>query len=122
MLDRSVPIDLTENVWEALPVRANLPCDEDSYLVAKRPGRGAVASRRAYRRVDARAKAVVNAEGQWLAIYVQDVSAAGVGFYSPVQLFPKQSAVLLISDFPKVELQIRRCRRLDAKCFFIGGL
>ena len=54
------------------------------------------------------------------AVYVRDVSPKGIGLYSPVQVFPDERISLLMKGRGWFDLTLRRCRRVDRKCYDCG--
>ena len=56
-----------------------------------------------------------------LGTYTIDVSPMGVGFYSPVQLYPRERVTVDFGSYGEMELQILRCRRLRKQCYSCGG-
>ena len=100
MLDLGVPINLTNDVWEALPDRADLPRDQLRLLAKAGGARRTGVCRRAFQRLKAEARAIIRTDDRLLAAYLQDLSAAGVGLVSPEQLFPQQFVTLLFASTP----------------------
>ena len=50
-----------------------------------------------------------------------DISAMGIGFYSPVLLFPKQVVTIFAENCSKLDLRISRCSRVQDDCFLCGA-
>jgi hypothetical protein len=107
--------------WQELSNRAELPCTEDDYFGTAGASPTSPDSRRSYRRIRIRGRLVVRRGSESLGAYTIDVSPAGVGFYSPVQLYPKERVTVIFDGYGDLELQISRCRRIRKQCYACGG-
>lgn len=122
MLDQRDAATMTDELWETLPVRVQLPLSEADFLSGAAATGFAEYSRRSHRRTQARLRAAVQTSEKWYASYIRDVSSVGLGLVSPIQLFPKDRVDVWIPEEQPLELIIRRCRKLDRECFQCGGL
>jgi hypothetical protein len=57
----------------------------------------------------------------WRRIYTLNRSSSGVLFYHSEQLFPKEQMSIVLMEGQSNNIEIVRCRRLNAKCFEIGA-
>jgi len=120
MLDLLDATTLTTEAWELLTPRPELPCSLQEYMstagtVAQKPD-----STRRYVRVALRSIAIVIIDEQPYAAYTKDVSKNGLGFYSPVQLFPKTLARVWLPGHSTLRVRLTRCRRVGANCYECG--
>jgi hypothetical protein len=122
MLDYGVSTHLNEPQWSELALRAMPPEGEAAYMAAHEDAPLAPSDdRRSHRRIVLRERALLRRRGEWLAGYVHDLSARGLGVYAPVQLFPNQRATVVLDDSYVLEFEVRRCRRLARDCYLCGG-
>lgn len=121
MLDQHLSTQLIDGPWAKLRVRAELPCTEEAYFGASGATPTSPDSRRRYRRLRVRGRAAVQRGSEALGAYASDVSPGGIGFFSPVQLFPKEKVTVTIEDCEPMELTITRCRRVRQQCYSCGG-
>jgi hypothetical protein len=54
-------------------------------------------------------------------VFVKDICRSGLGFLHGEQLFPGERITLTFPDGKEYSLQVRRCRRIKARCFEIGA-
>ena len=54
-------------------------------------------------------------------VFVKDICRTGVGFLHSEQLFPGERIALMFPDGKKYNLRVRRCRRIQTRCFEIGA-
>jgi hypothetical protein len=121
MLDQNLSTQLADGPWTSISMRAALPCTEEVYFGSSGATPTSPDSRRRYRRLRVRGKAAVQRGSETLGAYASDVSPVGIGFFSPVQLFPKERVVVTIEDGEPSELVITRCRRVRHQCYSCGG-
>ena len=55
-----------------------------------------------------------------VGIYTRDFSKNGVGFLSPLQIYPAEQVRILLPTF-WVELEVMRARRITSKCYELGA-
>lgn len=122
MLADNLSAAIDSNGWQELSNRAELPCTEDDYFGTTGASPTSPDSRRSYRRIRVRGRLEVRRGSESLGAYTIDVSPAGVGFYSPVQLYPKERVTVVFDGYGDLELQISRCRRVRKQCYSCGGM
>ena len=121
MLDVSDETQLSEEGWTALPSRVELPCSWEQYASGAGVVRPKPTSRRQYCRVGLRSIAILWLEGVAHATYTTDVSKLGMGFYSPVNLLPRQTVQVWLPGRTVLPLTVQRCRRVADRCFECGA-
>lgn len=114
--------EIIEETWDALLCKAALPCSVDEYWSENGPLQIRSDSRRRYHRQFFRAKGIVISDYGELAVYMKDLSRMGIGFYSPVQLFPCDKIELRLAGREPLPLHVSRCRRLGENCFDCGSV
>lgn len=120
MLDLGNSRELVEQQWQSLDLRAELPCSKREYWDHSGPMRVQTESQRRYHRYYLREIGVVTHKELDLAVYAKDVSRMGVGFFSPIQLFPCDRVELHLPGKKSLTLQITRCMRIRERCFECG--
>lgn len=120
MLDSVAPAELTDQLWTALSSRTTLPWGEGEYFCAQGVSGPVGESRRRYVRFHLRNRAILLRGVERHGVYIKDLSPQGLGLLSPVQIFPKERLVLLLSDSAKLDLELRRCRRVADECYECG--
>lgn len=121
MLEALDGASLIERLWAATKSQAELPDLQSDFFDLAGPMPLHYESRRAYHRFYFRRQAVLSYDKNLLGVYTTDVSQLGIGFISPVQLFPLDRVTLLIPGPKKTTLQISRCKRLADACYQCGG-
>ncbi len=122
MLDLRNSRELIKCHWNSLDLRPELPCSEKEYWNQSGPVRVQADSQRRYNRTYLRGIGILHCKEGDLAVYVKDLSRMGVGFYSPVQLFPCDRVELQLSGKKLLRLQITRCLRIRDRCFECGSV
>jgi hypothetical protein len=122
VVDQVAPIELTDQLWRSLPSRAELPCDETDYFRASGVIGASGETRRQFTRMQLREVGVLLRGVERHAIYVRDVSPKGVAIYSPVQIFPLERLALLMDGRVKLDLILKRCRRVEEKSYECGAV
>lgn len=107
--------------WDDIATRAMLPCAEEDYFGTTGASPTSPDSRRRYRRIRARGQVAVQRGSNALAAYLVDISPAGVGFYSPVQMYPRERVIVSFEGYGALELQMTRCRKIRHQCYSCGG-
>jgi hypothetical protein len=120
MLDLRNSRELIDYHWQSLDLRAELPCHKDEYWDRSGPMCVQTHSQRRYHRYYLREMGIVHRHAQDLAVYAKDVSRMGVGFYSPIQLFPCDRVKLQLPGKKTLSLQVTRCLRIRDRCFECG--
>jgi hypothetical protein len=54
-------------------------------------------------------------------IYTLDLSRGGLRFLHSGQLFPQERVTIVLGNGRQYVVEVRRCRRMHAKCFEIGA-
>ncbi len=88
MLDLRNSRALIEYLWNSLDLRPELPCSEKEYWNQSGLMRVHANTQRRYNRTYLRGIGILHWKERDLAVFVKDLSRMGIGFYSPVQLFP----------------------------------
>jgi hypothetical protein len=114
----------------ALPCSVELPADWTDLPNKTGSASSCWDEQRRFRRFNCRSVAALEC-GQTLAsfgrfgaparVFVKDICRSGVGFLHGEQLFPGERITLTFPDGKEYSLQVRRCRRIKAKCFEIGA-
>lgn len=119
MLEVDVSPVVDDQVWQSLEAVAALPPDVANLI---RAAQGIMAhTRRNHHRVAMLGRVVLKAGEARLGAYTIDASPHGVGFFSPVQLFPQQRVSIEFDQWEEVELQVVRCRRAQESSYRIGA-
>ena len=113
---------ISEDVWEMLSSKALLPCSREAFFAYTGATPIQERSERRYHRFHLRSRAILYCGGCYHAIYTKDLSRMGVGFYSPVQLFPQDPITLWLPQKQPLELHVSRCRRVGKSCYECGSL
>jgi hypothetical protein len=121
MLDVSSETDVFGACWSGLEEQVSLT----SELRAAHTKTGALPTtqneRRRYPRFYFWRRAILEKGGRRSAGYTRDLTKAGIGFLSPVQLFPCDEVGLTIESGQSFRVVIRRCRRLGDDCYECGA-
>jgi hypothetical protein len=121
VLAKNHSLKCPDQLWEKLGCKVRLHEAMERFLSAKGGQVSGISDRRQYPRYFFRKKAFMQHEGQWFAVYAHDLSHSSVGFLHAAQLFPCENVSLCFFDGTKVDLTIRRCRRLQQSCYSCGG-
>ena len=113
---------VNQSAWEKLPVRTQLPWSWRRFVTDVGLGRAWPETRRQYERAPLRVQVVLRIGGVEYAGYAKDISRLGVGFFSPINLLPKQAVEMQLLNGKTMTLRIARCRRLGPQCFECGSL
>ena len=122
MLDLCDSREIVAELWESVEQKAELPQGQRDYWAQKGEQPIRTDSRRRYHRKFLRGKGVINRKGQELAIYLKDISRMGLGFYSPVQLFPEDVVTVQLPANKLFLVRVVRCRRLGVRSFDCGSV
>jgi hypothetical protein len=119
MLDVPLQSLVSERSWASFSHTAELPCDPYEFFSAElRPGR--YESRRSHDRVLLRGRAKITHMQEELGVFTADFSPKGMGFFSPVQLFPLERIVISWDGSRPLDVIVKRCRRVKQNCYSIG--
>ena len=78
-------------------------------------------SRRSYHRFFLRGIAVLRYGGIEYAGYSKDLSRMGIGFYSPIQLYPGDLLSIEVPGKEVLNLEVTRCVRIRERCYECGS-
>ena len=121
MLDLSHETALSEQLWQALESRTLLPESLQGHL--QKHGDVVTANcQRRYARTPLNRIAIALVGDQRHACFAKDLSRMGIGFYSPVNLLPKQVLQLWLPSGKTVPLRVTRCWRMATACYEIGTI
>ncbi len=122
MLGISDATTVNQSAWQELPVRTQLPWSWRKYLTDLGLGRAWPETRRQYERAPLRVPVILRAADVDYAAYTKDISRLGAGFFSPINLLPKQPVELRMLNGKSMTVRVARCRRLGPQCFECGSL
>jgi len=114
------PSNPLDRLWSTIESQAVLPTDASSFF--SKTDMKKVDGRRRFVRHYMRCKAIMLRAETTHAIYVKDCSRNGMGFLSPLQLFPLETVELQMNLERSYALEIVRCRRIQAGCFECGAV
>jgi hypothetical protein len=109
-------------LWNSVPSRAKLPYDADEYFAARGVAGSHYEMRRQFHRIHMRETGILLRGAERHAVYTKDVSPMGVCVLSPVQVFPCELIRLMLTEGAKLDLELRRCRRVDEQCYECGAV
>ena len=109
-----------DQAWEHLESKAVLPTSAEEFY--KKSGAKADRQIREFERHYLRCRSIFRYECQNHGAYMKDCSRAGMGFLSPIQLFPRDPIQLWISNQRNYSLEIIRCQRLMSNCYECGAI
>lgn len=121
MLDVSYEQGVATDLWAETDANARLPesvCEE--YFAHQGPTPVHLDNKRTYHRFFMRGKAILKRDESLLGVYTKDLSRQGLGFLSPVQLFPLERIAIKLPNGAEYQLEITRCRRIDESCYECG--
>lgn len=122
MLDLAHGVELNDEAFGPIVLHAELPCPPEEFFGLS----GAVLlygdSRRQYHRFYLREHVAMVRRGEAYGIYIKDASRKGIGFLSPIQLFPRDLVIAALPEFGALKLSVRRCRRLAPQCYDCGSI
>ena len=121
MLDYRLSATVSDQVWSSASAHAALPKQDEDFFAEYGATSVAVDTRRQYRRMRVRGRAIVSRGSEQYGVFTNDVSPMGIGFFSPVQFLPKERIELIIEECELLQVVIRRCIRKDQQCYFCGG-
>jgi hypothetical protein len=121
MLETDRALENLHHLWGRLDCKIELPEPENRFFAAKGIQACGSVDERQFPRYFYRNKAFLHHAGRWLAIYAKDVSHSSLGFIHCEQLFPCEEVQILFLNGTKVNLIVRRCRRLCKSCYECGS-
>ena len=121
MLDYRLSATVSDQVWSSASAHAVLPQPNEDFFAEYGATSVAENTRRQYRRMRVRGRAIASRGSDQYGVFTNDVSPMGIGFFSPVQLLPKERIGLIFEEFELLQVEIRRCIRIAQQCYFCGG-
>ncbi len=121
MLDISLSATVSDQVWDSAAAHTTLSQSAENFFAEQGAVPVAENTRRRYRRVFVRGRGVIVQGDKQYGAYTIDVSPMGIGFFSPIQLFPKQIIALFFEESGIRQLVVRRCVRTGPQCYSCGG-
>jgi hypothetical protein len=107
--------------WEAAKPKTRLPESLNAYFESHGPMPVHPESRRSYQRYYLRSKAIFRWRDGVLGVYTTDASRKGIRFLAPMQLLPKERGRIQLPNTKAFQIEITRCRRVDACCYECGA-
>ncbi|TWT65407.1 hypothetical protein Pla123a_48750 [Posidoniimonas polymericola] len=121
MLDAGNEQGVIDKLWSVAATHAMVPAQDRRSWQNNAATPTRFDSRRTFGRYTYGRRAILLLDGRTLGVYLNDVSREGVGFFSPVQLFPGHAYTLVMPGPTKVQVDIRRCRRVGEESYRCGG-
>lgn len=121
MLDAGHEQSVIDKLWTLAETHALVPAQDRRSWQNNAATPTRFDSRRVFGRYTYGRRAILLLEGRTLGAYLNDVSRVGVGFFSPVQLFPGHTYTLVMPGPTKVQVEIRRCRRVGEDSYRCGA-
>lgn len=122
MYDYQLSVTVSDQQWASTSAHVNVAQTNKEFFAQFGAEPEACNSRRQFRRVRARGRAIALLGELSYGILTDNVSRFGFGFYSPVPILPKQKLSLCFEQAEPVELTIRRCYRTDNQGYSCGGV
>jgi hypothetical protein len=121
MLETDHALESLQDLWRRLGCKIELPEAEERFFSVNGIQASGTADQRQFPRYFYRNKAFLQYTAQWFPIFAKDLSHSSVGFLHCAQLFPCEKVQLCFLNGLKVNITIRRCRRLCRSCYECGG-
>ena len=124
MLDVIIPSVISDEEWDSLDNTVSYPSFGQSSNELEEENSHDI--RRKYRRFTVHGRAILMhgnplvGSNLMSGVQLDQFSAAGVAFYSPVQLLPKEQVELHTGHSDKIELHVARCQRVGEKRYQCG--
>lgn len=109
-----------DEIWQKLDSKAALVTDLDEFL--SKSGMKSAIETRDYMRYYFRCRGIIQSEAKYHGVFMRDCSRSGMGFFSPIQLFPREHIQLWTDRKRCYQLEITRCRRIQANCYKCGAI
>jgi hypothetical protein len=120
-LDFDLSSTIADEVWASLAEQAALPTNFQDYRHRRR-SREVAETRRQYHRISCRGRALLTRGATLFGIYLIDESPAGVGFYSPLLMFPLENCQIANDQHEAISVEIRRSMRVAERCYSCGAV
>jgi hypothetical protein len=121
MLDFNFSTTLADDLWASLSTHAALPTNFREYC-RQSQAREVANERRRHHRISCRGRACLARGANLLGVYLLDISPAGIGFYSPMLLFPLEECQITYDQHEAIGVEIRRCARATESCYSCGAI
>ncbi|TWT31268.1 hypothetical protein KOR34_46440 [Posidoniimonas corsicana] len=121
MLDAGDEQSVIDTLWTAAELYAEVPAQDRRSWQNNATTPTRFDSRRTYGRYTYGRRSILLLDGKTHGVYVNDVSRNGIGFFSPVQLFPGHKYWLVLPGPKKAQVDIRRCRRVGESSYRCGA-
>lgn len=108
--------------WEYLPSRTKLPFRWDLDARQEPAAWQSPNCRRRFARTALRSLAILVHDHKLYAVYTRDVSRQGIGFFSPINLFPREKIWLELPGQKVLRLCVARCLRVADACYACGAM
>ena len=122
MLDPRNEKNVIHALWEQIGCKIYLPEGEKDFLGAQGPLPIQFQDHRQFRRFYCRGRALLLQDDTIEAIYIVDLSRAGISFLCPHPLLPQDLVELIFPNGDLVYASIQRCRKQHSRCFLCGAL
>ena len=121
MHNYQLSITVSDQQWESATAHVGVEQASSDFFAKFGAEPSANDSRRRFRRVRARGRAIAMLGNARYGVLTDNISRFGFGFYSPVPLLPKQKITLCFEQADPIELVIRRCFRTESQGYSCGG-
>ncbi|NOZ40282.1 MAG: hypothetical protein GXP24_08665 [Planctomycetes bacterium] len=121
MHDYQLSVTVSDQQWKSAIAHASAGHSEEDFFAEYGATPMIDDSRRRFRRVRARGRALALQRGDRYGVLTSDVSPMGIGFFSPVPFLPKELIILCFEQSEQITLEIRRCYRTDHQGYSCGG-
>ena len=121
MLEQRDVLSMIDRMWFQLGCEVALPEPVESYMAPKGPLPAEYVDKRRHRRFHFRQKAILTRDGVHSAVYTKNIARRGIAFLAAQQLLPLEEVSLAMPTGDRVRLVVRRCRRLQEKCYECGA-
>ena len=121
MHDFKLSVTVSDQQWESAIAHASVSEPDEEFFSEHGASPMTSNTRRRYRRVLARGRALAVRGDDRYGVLINDVSPMGVGFFSPVPFLPKEIITLSFEQSDQLSVEIRRCYRTDNQGYSCGG-
>jgi hypothetical protein len=122
MLDYKLSATVSDSAWKIATALAKIPKSEEEYFAETGAAPETEDTRRRFRRMRVRGRAIIVQGDEKYGVFTIDVSPMGIGFCSPVQLLPKEKISFFCEQSELLQLEVRRCIRTDEQCYNCGAV
>ncbi len=122
MLDSRNEKDVIHVLWEQIGCKICLPEEEKNFLGVQGPLPIQFQDHRQFRRFYCRGRALLLKDDALEAIYIEDLSRAGISFLCSHPLLPQDRVELIFPSGDLLQALIQRCRKRRFRCFLCGAV